>query len=188
MTARSHLVKKARKDYPEVGIKKGESYYWWKFNFSRMIYRSKTPPKRSQLIHSPFLAQVADIEDQIQSATYDDWESIKDSVVSDLESLRDEQEEKRSNMPEQLQECDSGNTLQERYDGLDEMINELGAVDIEEIDEEDVRQEVESELKKEENETEEDFKARVDEEIRDRVETKKEESLEEFHDVSYQGP
>lgn len=29
--ARLHFVKSARKDNPSAEVKKGESYYWWKF-------------------------------------------------------------------------------------------------------------------------------------------------------------
>ena len=28
-----NYVKKARKDYPESEIQKGDSYYWWQFNY-----------------------------------------------------------------------------------------------------------------------------------------------------------
>ena len=30
---RVHFVKKARKDVPNSDIKKGEGYFWWKFNY-----------------------------------------------------------------------------------------------------------------------------------------------------------
>lgn len=119
---RVQTVKKARKDYPEYGIKKGETYYWWKFNFGPTM-KSKTYPKPSQLTQSPFLQQLYDIQDRVNGLEDpDDLESI----ISDIESLKEECEENLSNMPEQLQEnSDAGQTLQERIDALDEWISEL---------------------------------------------------------------
>jgi len=50
-------VKCARRDYPEEGIKKGESYYWWKFRHGpRMM--SKSYPKKSQITQNPHLAKL----------------------------------------------------------------------------------------------------------------------------------
>lgn len=126
-----NTVIKARKDYPEEGIKKGETYYWWKFRFGGKVM-SKTYPKRSQLTRSGFFSQLYDIEDRLSGIEVDkeNIESDVADIVTDLENLRDECEEKRSNMPEQLQDVGSGETLQNRYDALDEMINELEGVDL----------------------------------------------------------
>jgi len=187
MTARSHFVKKARRDYPEAEIKRGESYYWWKFNFSRMIHRSKTAPKRSQLIQSPFLSQMADIDDRINGISFDNWESDRDDIVSELESLRDECQEKFDNIPEQLQEANVGSLLSERVENLDSMISDLEGIDIEEVDEGSIRGEVEDELKKDEDESSIDFQQRITDEVTERVEAKKEKGLDELHQISYQG-
>jgi hypothetical protein len=51
--ARAHFVKKARKAIPGTDIKKGDSYYWWKFRFGGKR-TSKTAPKASQLTQSEF--------------------------------------------------------------------------------------------------------------------------------------
>jgi len=48
---RVHFVKHARKDNDLV--KKGESYYWWKFRFTGKCM-SKTPPRKSQLTESEY--------------------------------------------------------------------------------------------------------------------------------------
>ena len=152
-----------------------------------MIYRSKTAPKRSQLIQSPFLSQMADIADRIEKISYDDWESERDDIVSELESLRDECQEKFDNIPEQLQEANAGSLLSERVENLDGMIDELGAIDIEEVEEDSIREEVESEFKKSEEETEVEFQERIKVEVDDRMEAKKEEVLDELHQISYQG-
>lgn len=165
--ARAHFVKKARKDYPKAGIKKGESYYWWKFRFGPKVM-SKTPPKRSQLTQSDFLSQIYDIEDRISEMTADtDFETEIQEIVSELENLRDECQEKLDNMPEQLQSCGSGEILQNRVDSLEEMISELESVDTS-VDE-----------TKEENETQEEFDERLSE--------RKEEILDEIQGISYSG-
>ncbi len=141
--ARSHFVKKARKNYPEDKIKKGESYYWWKFNFSKYIHRSKTAPRRSQLTQSSFLSQLYDIEDSISDMSVenyscgDDIRSDLDNVISEIQSLLDECQGNLDNMPEHLQESSSsGETLRERIDALEGWISELESIDCDfEIDE-----------------------------------------------------
>lgn len=128
--ARVYEVKKARKAFPEADIKAGDKYYWWKFNFSRTIHRSLTYPKRSQLTQSSFLAQLWDIQDGF---TFDrnDPEGCVGALRDDLENLKSECEGNLENMPEGLRESsDSGQTLQERIDQLDEWINNLDGINI----------------------------------------------------------
>lgn len=129
-----NFVKKARKDYPDIEVKKGEPYYWWKFNFGPKV-RSKTRPRRSQLTRSDFLATVLNLEDNF-TLDRENPQSTIDDFVTELENLRDECQEKFDNMPEQLQETSgSGQTLQERIDSLEEWTSELESVDTE-VDEE----------------------------------------------------
>ena len=66
--ARAKFVKAAAKDYPEHGIKKGESYYWWQL-FKRPKQYSKTAPRQSQLTGSSFLSTVYSIEERIADLT-----------------------------------------------------------------------------------------------------------------------
>ena len=131
---RVHKVNSARKDYPNHGIKKGDTYYWWKFRFGGKRV-SLYYPKRSQLTQSAFLGTIYDIEDDLAAANSEsDLQSLVESCISDLEELRDEQEEKRDNMPEQLQDSPTGELLQERYDALDDMITELEGLSFDELD------------------------------------------------------
>lgn len=120
---RVHHVKKARKDNPVV--KRGESYYWWKFRFGPKMY-SRTYPKRSRLTRSGFLSTLWDIEDCLSTtATSDDG----DALIADLEQLQEECECSLDNMPEQLRESsDPGMLLQERIDGLGEWIGSIYAI------------------------------------------------------------
>ncbi len=117
---RVHHVKKARKDNPAV--KKGESYYWWKFRYAGKRY-SKTRPKSSQLTQSEFLSRLYAIDEQDTPWSLED---LKD----ELESLQEMCEDSLQNMPEQLQDSsESGQLLQERIDGLEDWIGQLDSLE-----------------------------------------------------------
>lgn len=124
---------KPRDESDPLFCKKGDTYYEWTFRYGGMR-RSKTPPKQSQLTQSEFLSEFYSIQEEISEMT--DLESF-DDIKSRIEQLRDDQEEKRSNMPEQLQDSASGEMLQERYDALDEWVSDLDSIDLDtEINEE----------------------------------------------------
>ncbi len=128
--ARVNFVKKARKAYPEHGIKQGESYYWWKFRNSGKFY-SKTLPKPSQLTQSDFMSQFLALEEQVSALSPDD--SLPDAVndiVAELQSLGEEQRDKLSNMPEGLQQGDTGQLLEERAEACDNVAQELEGIDM----------------------------------------------------------
>lgn len=138
--ARAHFVKKARKDNPVV--KAEESYWWWSTRMTvgkRYVgtkHYSKTRPTRSQLTSSPFFSEMYRIEDQVLNGfTADDVSDVQNVIeeaVGDLGGLRDEVETNLDNMPEQLQESPTGELLQERCDGIDNMISELENIDLDE--------------------------------------------------------
>ena len=56
---------------------------------------------------------------------YDLNESTADEIASALEELRDQQQDSLDNMPENLQQGDTGQMLQERIDSLECTIDEL---------------------------------------------------------------
>ena len=149
---RVHHVNKARKSPGKCGrcdhrIKKGFPYKWWKFRRSGKYIRCADPacaPKPKDLTQSEFWSAVFGIQEERfeLNTSIEDLESARDNVVGELENLRDEQEDKRSNMPEGLQEGDTGNLLQERFDALEEAVINLQNVDIsydppEEVEEQD---------------------------------------------------
>ena len=147
---RVHVVK-ARKDYPDQGIKKGDTYYHWTFRnrFGKgTLVRSKERPKPSQLTRSEYLSRVYSLQEQYDSAP-DDTESlegIRDEILHELEDIQRELEEKLENMPEGLREnSDSGQLLQERLDNLDNAISELEDIDFD-WDEESVRDAVKDDI------------------------------------------
>jgi hypothetical protein len=105
--------RKARKDYPNSGIKKGDEYYYWKVKTgpaSGYVCRSKTPPTPSQL-NTGFAGQVGEIEASLDAA--EDVEGIR-SVIDEIRELGEEQQGKFDNMPEGLQQGDTGQLLEER--------------------------------------------------------------------------
>jgi len=150
---RVHFVKKARKDYPAFGIKKGDSYYWWKFRYGG-IYKSKTQPRPSQLTQSEFLSTIYAIVEEIQDVTIDDFNSIEElkefieEKAEEIRTLGEEQEDKLNNMPEGLQDGEIGCLLQDRADACYEMADELDEM-VEELDEIGTDEELSEEEKEE---------------------------------------
>ena len=119
-------------------IKVGEEYY--RYSMSRFqplrILCLACKPTRSQMTSSDFLSTMYAIEDEDMQgvsieAIEEDAQGIVEGIVSQLEELRDETEERRDNMPEQLQDAPSGEILLGRVDSVDEMISELEDVDLE---------------------------------------------------------
>lgn len=116
---------KARKDYPQFNIKKGDMCYTWSLKTgprSSREFRQLTPPRRSQLTTSSFLQSVYDIEDRIS-----DLKSLDDvdDIVQALRDLATEEEEKFDNMPEGLQQSDTGQRIESRKDGCNAAADEI---------------------------------------------------------------
>ena len=124
------FVKKAQKNVKGSDIKKGEEYYWWKFRFGGK-HVSRTPPKPSQLTRSAFLSPLYELQERIILLTASD--TLPDevsSIVDELRCLGEEQLEKQNNMPESLQDSETGQLLQDRSDNIESMVNDLEAVDL----------------------------------------------------------
>lgn len=117
-----HFVKKARKD--NSAVKKGESYYWWKFmrGPKRM---SKTKPRPSQLTQSEFLSRVYSITETIEDipgeGTIDELRDIFEYISSEYSELSELAYESFGNMPESLQYGPTGTMLEERADMAQEL-------------------------------------------------------------------
>ena len=94
-------VKQARKDYPEDGIQKGDTYYSWTF-YRQKPKRSKKPPTRSQLTqHEGLLAVFAIYDGDLPT----DPVGIE-GMADQLEEAAEIFDEKRDAMPESLQSGD----------------------------------------------------------------------------------
>jgi hypothetical protein len=155
-------VLRARKDVGKCSkcgteIKRGDGYRWWKFRYGSKYVRCSKPdcaPRPADLTQSEYMKQIYELQEfKFSETSVDDLDSDRSTLVGDLEALRDEQEEKKSNMPEQLQESSSGEMLQERYDNLDSVISDLEAVDLSELDD----------PEKNVGETDEEYEARKEE-------------------------
>lgn len=134
MAAKVHLVKSARKDYPEHGIKKGEPYYWWKFRYGGKHY-SKTAPAPSRLTQSDFLREWLSIGEDLgreDGATFD--EMTADEYADRLDALYDSEESKFENLPESLQAGSPGELIEGRMSACEEWADVLRSLDWEEYD------------------------------------------------------
>jgi hypothetical protein len=122
--ARANFVAKARKDNPVA--KRGESYWWWKFRHGPKRY-SKDRPRPSQLTQSEFLSQAYEIEERAADLDFED-ETVVDQIremCDDIQALGEECEERRENMPESLQDSDTGQLLEQRAESCEELRSEL---------------------------------------------------------------
>jgi hypothetical protein len=130
---RVHKVERARKARPSAGIAVGDTYYYWTFRnrFGKGTRCfSKTYPKQSQLTRSEYLGRLVEIEERIEELTADaTLEETVGEIAGSLRELGEEQEEKRNNMPESLQESDTGNLLQERAEACSNAADELEGID-----------------------------------------------------------
>lgn len=133
--ARVHYVKAAAKDYPRAGIAKGESYYWWK-NFRQVKQMSKHKPPHSQTASSEYARSVWSLLEGLEAWEGDWAESDKDDLVGALEEIRDNEQDKFDNMPEGLQQGDTGQTIEQNVESLDEWISELQSIEFPEEGEE----------------------------------------------------
>lgn len=125
---------KAAKDYPTHGIMKGQTYYKWKF-FKGPAMMSATFPRRAQLTRSHFLSTIYDIEDRsipgLRDSHYRDPDGLKgdlETIKDELQELADDAENSLYNMPESLQQGPTGELLQGRVDGVQEMIDSLDGI------------------------------------------------------------
>lgn len=120
--------RKARKNYKDHGIKKGDMYYYVKIKTgprSSRVIRSLKPPKRSQLTSSSYLSQLYDIEDNIAAMT-----EINEAAdyAEQLRTLGEEQRDNLSNMPDSLQQSETGQMLEERADACDSAADEIESI------------------------------------------------------------
>lgn len=144
-------VKKAQKAYPESGIEKGQEYFWWKFRFGPMV-RSKEYPKPSQLTRSEFYSQLYDIQDAIGKITAEDADDLKqqvEDIAGQLKELGESCQEKHDNMPDSLQDSETGELLTSRAEAMESAAEELEGIDFDAPDEAELIEEVHEEMMEE---------------------------------------
>jgi Zn-dependent M32 family carboxypeptidase len=123
-------------------IEKGQPYVYWtkRVGFGRIsgvkyvrCAKSECYPKQSELTSSEFHSAWESIKENTDfssASTVEDLESARDEAVNEATNLRDETQGKFDNMPEGLQQGDTGQLLQERIDALEEVISNLESADI----------------------------------------------------------
>lgn len=164
--------RKARKDYPGAGISKGDMYYFAQIKTgprSSRTIRQKDPIKRSQLTTSEYLSTLYGLCEQT-----DDTNDLEDfrTIAEDLRELGQEQRDKFDNMPEGLQQGDTGQMLEERAEACESAADEIETL-IDSWNEADARQEVLDEADEADGDLDEG-------QIEDRVKEKLEALLEEI--------
>lgn len=116
---------KAAKDYPQFGIKKGDLHYYTKMKTgprSSRELRQLKPFKRSQLTNSEFLAALYDWEDNKgEAGSHEDVSNLAEHI----REIGENEREKFDNMPEGLQQGDTGQMLEERAEACETAANEL---------------------------------------------------------------
>lgn len=143
--AKINFVKKSRKEHKcsktGVIIPVGSPYQWISFNFGPTIVRSMEAGFEPwELISNEYSREIARIQQEFSKRideldTIEDAEALKDELQGALESMRDEQEEKRDNLPEQFQDVGPGEVITERYDNLEEVISNLEDISFDDFEE-----------------------------------------------------
>lgn len=117
-------------------IHKGESYRWFQFAFSPKTIRCAKPecmPTRSDLTRSEFYRSLFAIEDAFSKAMGAGKQAVDPTIVAsaardaaeELRNLASECEDKRSNMPEGLQDSDTGQLLETRAQECNDKADEI---------------------------------------------------------------
>ena len=135
--AKIQTVKKSRKETKcgKCGkiIPVGSPYVYAEPAFRPRIVRcTSCGLKPYEVSSSEYVQTIGSLKDNWMTDCGCDEDGIQ-SVSSTLDELKSELECRLDNMPEQLQECDSGLILQERIDALDDAINELDSIDLESL-------------------------------------------------------
>lgn len=125
---------KARKDYPQHGIAKGDLHYTWSLMVgprASVTYRQKTPPRPSQLTTSEFLGRMGDLEHgflEFEMSHDDAAEEFLQGMIEELESIAEDQEEKRESMPENLYYSANAERMEERAEAARSWASEIKAI------------------------------------------------------------
>jgi len=137
--------RKARKDYPEAGIAKGDMYYTTSIKtgaYSSRTLRQKTPFKQSQLTTSEFRQEWYSAQEE-----WDASDKSADAAREAAEAIRaagEGAQERYDAMPDGLQQGETGCMLEERAStadtvasNIDTFAEELEGLDREDFEDED---------------------------------------------------
>lgn len=115
-------VKKARKDFPEWGIRRGQPYWWWRPRNVGTV-KSPRPPNRADLTGSDKLARLYEAEDSLPVLIDTDIDLHETpgrllSIAVIIGQVADEYETSANNLPESLQYSDFADGMRNRVDGI----------------------------------------------------------------------
>lgn len=120
---------KAAKDYPNHGIKKGDTYYYWTPGFRGTKQMSKTPPKASQLTTSKMSAAYAAgeaLEEAIDSAScVQDLADALEEAASEIRSVAEEYEEASQAETGNGNRVPNADEMEEKAQGLNDWADSL---------------------------------------------------------------
>ena len=144
-------VMKSRKAYTcgrcRTKIEVGQPYLRGDLNFSHPVIRCcKCGLQSWEVTTSDYQLSVGEIVYRWQD-NYDVSEEGRDSIICDLEAVRDDLQDRLDNMPEGLQQGDIGQLLQERIDCLESAISDLESIDFDLEDDEEMDEDKEIEYR-----------------------------------------
>ena len=132
--AKIEHIKKSRKDNTcskcRKIIPKGSAYLKGVINFSPSIIRCESCGLQQwEVTTSEYQKEVGEVAFNWRDNFSIDESSVEE-IKSTLETIRDNEQDKLDNLPENLQSSPNAELLQERIDALDSTIDELDCIDI----------------------------------------------------------
>lgn len=136
--AKVQVIQKSRKENVcrKCGktIPVGSKYFRGEINFGPTIIRCASCGLQSwEVTTSDYILAVGPIVYNWRDDFDFSDETVAEDIASALESIRDDQQDRLDNMPEQLQDSSTGELLQERIDALESAIDELGYIDVDDL-------------------------------------------------------
>lgn len=122
--------KVARKDYPDHGIKRGDTYYTWKF-YRGAKRMSKVRPRGSQLTQREDYGALREAQEALGAWESDRRTELVDEVaqaIGSLETARDAAQGKYDNLPEVWQSGQKGDDLSNFVQECEDAISELEGI------------------------------------------------------------
>lgn len=127
-SARVHHVKKARKSNKNLGIKKGQEYWWWKFRYGgKHISHTKPAFERAEQLteHQGNMRDFENRKDKLENdweGTLEEWNAEKEELEGAITEWLDELNSRKDNLPEQFQET---HILNEQIEEIENIENEV---------------------------------------------------------------
>lgn len=137
--AKVQVIQKSRKEYKcnkcRQLIPVGSKYFKGEINFGSTIIRcAKCGLQSWEVTTSDYILSVGEIVYNWRDNYSLSDDDVVDQIADALEDVRNDQEERYENMPENLQSSPDGELLQERIDALDSVIDDLQSIDIEQLE------------------------------------------------------